>query len=472
MCRGSGRCILIGLYGRAGGVGSPRGSGGSESTILDALRRFLDGSYVTRDACDAAFVRMHERDAIGDRVHLFLAFVSFACVVGPVSVVEFTVLPLLLFFAIRVINTFPVWIHGFGQPVLLAALALAAWMGIGLLWSPDVAQGAESLASLRWVALVGFVYPVIERRGALIAALALGFLAGNVAQLIGAFDGFGIEALGESLGRAKGRASGWWDPAVGGSVLAAGLGLHLPAALWGRGRERLIGVSLGGVALAGLVATGTRGGWIAGAALLVCAGAVSVRRARRPWRAAVCVAAGALVVGAGAWFAGGERVSSRVSEARHELSLALEGDYATWTGARVSMMRGAVRAGVEHPLRGVGTGGFRDAMGETPLGLDDAAHAHNTALHVFAENGVIGVVLLVLFVLAALRGAQVRGAARGASRGGGYHDGPLWALLGLVFVSAFDAVIINTQTAALMGALIALSPVYAPGPGKKKHAGD
>ncbi len=63
--------------------------------------------------------------------------------------------------------------------------------------------------------------------------------------------------------RLPGRNSGWWQPVVGGTMLTAGVGLHLPAALTGRGKWRLIGVfglvaSISGVAATGLAGPGSR----------------------------------------------------------------------------------------------------------------------------------------------------------------------------------------------------------------------
>ena len=187
--------------------------------LLNPVARLVSGSYITRDACERAFARMHERDRIGDRIHLALACVCMALVSGPVSVAVLAPVPLVVFFFVRVLNTGPIWIHGFGQPVVIATGLLAGWMALSLTWSSDPATGFEMMGQLRWMVLLVFVYPVIERRGALIGALALGFVFGHGAQVIDAFNGFGNPWLADALWHEPERISGWWDPAVGGAVL-------------------------------------------------------------------------------------------------------------------------------------------------------------------------------------------------------------------------------------------------------------
>src|SRR5690606_40313370 len=59
--------------------------------------------------------------------------------------------------------------------------------------------------------------------------------------------------------RLPGRNSGWWDPVIAGSLLTAALGLHLPAALWGKKVWRALGIAGCAITLPGILATGTRG---------------------------------------------------------------------------------------------------------------------------------------------------------------------------------------------------------------------
>ncbi|MFK7759930.1 MAG: O-antigen ligase family protein [Phycisphaerales bacterium] len=441
--------------------------------IGSCFKGFLTGSYISRDQCDRAFERMHTRDGIGDQIHLVFACIAMVGIAGPVSVVDIAVLPMVVFFLIRVINTFPVWIHGFGQPVVLVAMALAGLMGLSLMWSSDPVAGLENMSELRWLAMIGFVYPVIEHRRLLLACLCAGFVLGHGAQVIDAFNGFGNAWLYNALWHEPNRVSGWWDPAVGGSLLVGVLGLHLPSALIGRGRWRVLGVMGSLITMTALLATGTRGAWIASAGLIVlallCAGTRYIRVSERStkrllWTAGfVCAATvGGVVVILSVPKVGGvfEPANSRVQETRVEIARAMDGDLGSFTGARISMGTQAVRAGAEHPILGLGAGGFRDWMqAQTPEVLDDHAHAHSSGLQLWSEHGLPGVLLGVVLVLVLIVSAW-----RTARAGGHPYDyATLGAITGLLMVSAFDSILMNVNTAAMLGALAALSPSYAPG---------
>lgn len=444
--------------------------------IWTNLSGFVTGSYVTRDQCDRAFERMHARDGIGDRIHLVFACIAMIGILGPVTVVDVAVLPMVVFFLVRVLNTFPVWIHGFGQPIVLVAIMLAVLMGVSLLWSSDPAAGLEHISELRWLVMIGFLYPVIEHRKILIACVCVGFLIGNAAQLIDAFNGFGNPWLADRLWHEPGRVSGWWDPAVGGSLLVAGLGMHLPAAMMGKGVWRGVGVLGSAMTVLALVATGTRGAWIAAAGLIVFALIVALcvglrgRSVKTVRIRLVSVTVVLVFVAIGAGVLLSETTRQRVEVARTEVARAMEGDFSSSTGARVSMGNQAFHAGIEYPIRGLGAGGFRDWMeSKTDENLDDHAHAHSSLLQVFAEHGLPGVLLMILIASVVLVNSWRCG--KGSSdEHWGYSMGPFFAVVGLVLVSVFDSVQLNVHTMALLGALAALGPAYIPKPNQDETA--
>lgn len=423
-----------------------------------SLLRFVDGVYVDRPACDAAFERMHRRDRVGDRLHLVFACLGLFLLAGPVTVTELAFAPLLVFFFVRAVNTGPLWVHAFGQPLILAALALMAWMLVTLAWSPDRANGLDEVGRLRWLLLGALVYPAIEHRRALTTALALGLIAGGVAQLLS-----GLDALRPPFeARAPGRVSGWWDPVVAGSVQCAAVGLFLPGAIRGVGRERWIAVAGLGVASAGLLASGTRGAWIGAAVLVVASVPVILRGAGpRARRGAVGVGIGAGVLLGAIGFVQRDGLVRRVAEAQAELAAAVGGELDTWTGARIAVMNFALESGLTTPW-GLGAGGLRAAAVER-LGPGDPAalpHAHSAPLHLFATLGWPGLLLAGLIAWIALRHG-VRD--RPADPRRALEAGLPFAIAGLLLAGMFDAVHLNTQTCAMLGALAALSPAYWPG---------
>lgn len=406
----------------------------------------------------AGFVRMHQRDAIGDRLHLLFAIGGVVCFFGPVTMTEIAMIPMIVFFCVRVINTFPIWIHGFGQPTVLATLLLSAWMFIALLWSPQASQGLHEIAQLRWIALMGFLFPVIEHRRKLIAALCVGLVLGQSGQVLDAFDGFGIESLATLVENHPGRIAGWWHPVIAGGLLVVAMGFHLPAAMVGRGRTRVLGVMGLSVSAVGVLATGTRGAWMGGVLLLVVGALLMLRIRRVPLRRVLLVGAIALCVLAIGGVLLRDSIMIRVNESRGEIAEMVAGDFDSYSGRRVRMAQLALDGFIQHPIVGIGTGGFEQWSVQQDQSY--GAHAHSSALHTLATLGIVGAVLWGLVLLVALRHAWRRGTRHTASP---YDLGPLMGIIGLMLASLTDSVHINAQTAGMLGLLLALSPAYAPG---------
>ena len=425
--------------------------------------RLLNGSWIGRDKAELAFEEQLARVPRGMKIHAAIAAAVLALIPGPTSISEIAVVVLLGFFLLRTPKTIRLWMHALGQPVPLLILGFVGWQLITLIWSPDRTQGLDEIASNRWALMILLLWPVIGWRSRFIAALAIGFLLGNLAQLSQFFW------AGQSWFpwvREPDRFSGWWDPAVAGTLLTAALGLHLPAAIMGTGKTRIIGLTGTIITLAALIATGTRGGWIAGAALVACTViiAVFVRQNRRT----LLIGLGVLVLaGISAGVMLRAPISSRVSEARAEISAALnDGDYTTSTGARIAMAGWAVQAFADRPIRGVGAGGYQpwvedhlQASGIDPAERSVHAHAHNAILHIAATTGLVGLGLAAAIIICAFWNAFSHLSRRTI---GTYAAGPAFALLGLLLVSAFDVVHINAHSAAILGILLALTPTFIP----------
>jgi O-antigen ligase len=290
------------------------------------------------------------------------------------------------------------------------------------------------------------------------------------------------------------RHSGWWKPAVGGSLLVGALGLHLPAAFMGRGGARWLATACAAVTVLGLLATGTRGAWIAAAALIAGTGTLAAIRAARSARGAspdgarppgrprmspakrAAVAGAALVALAGlgslAWWTIGPSVVRRIELTRQEWRQAWEGgDYSSFTGQRVLMAQLAIEAFLQNPVGGVGMGGYPEWTTrrrlESPRPESAEArerrfpHAHNALLHAGATAGTPGLALTLLIIVAALRGAFAR-EQLGPAGLGSYAAGPGFAMIGLLLVSAFDTLQVNAPTVALTLTLMMMSMLPPP----------
>jgi O-antigen ligase len=410
-------------------------------------------------------------DRRGDRFHTAFAVLCCLLLCGPTSFVEFAGAPMAVVFVLRIPYIWRTWGSFAVQPWFLAFLAWAGWQAITLCWTPDRHQGLHELSANRWLWIPFMLWPVMRRRQWLIAGLAIGMLLGNLSQVIQEI-GVRFHIPGITFHRLPDRNSGWWDPVIGGSLLTAALGLHLPAALMGQGRWRWIG--LGGVivSLLGIGATGTRGAWLGAAFLCEMAISISVFR-ERPWkrmlaRLAIVLAVTALIVGAVVWLKG-DAIRRRTEAARQEIARAIDPEHPdihSDTGARVLMAQLAVQAVKERPLRGVGAGGYRTwsrawlaARAIDPDGAPIHQHAHSTPLHIAATTGLIGLALGALVVAISLYGGFTELGPRATAS---YAAGPAFALIGLLMAGLFDPVELNSQTAAVMSALMGLCLVSRP----------
>jgi hypothetical protein len=206
---------------------------------------------------------------------------------------------------------------------------------------------------------------------------------------------------------------------------------------------------------------------LAACGLLFIAAVVTVIKARpRPRTLAIGAAAIAIVGGIGMATLGG-RIVRRADMAIREVSEALHGQNLTSdNGARVQMAQWAIKAVQERPLTGIGAGGYQSfcrsqlvAAGKDPESVKTFEHAHNSILHIAATLGLVGVAIALSVVVTSLWGAF---GDLSREQWGTYAAGPGTALIGLYLVSMTDPVHFNTQTAILLGILLALSPVWKP----------
>jgi O-antigen ligase len=401
---------------------------------------------------------MHARDPIGDQIHLLLACGGLVCLFGPVTVTEIAFAPLLVFFVIRVVNTFPIWIHGFGQPMVLIILLLGAWMACSLSWSGDGAKGWAEISELRWFLVAGLLFPVIEKRIYLIISMCIGVAIAQLAQIADAFDGFGIAVLAELVENHEGRIAGWWHPVVGGTILVGALGMHLPAAIWGAGRLRLFGLAGSVTTGTGIVATGTRGALAAAIVLIVFTSifAVVSKRARLK-RMLPAILIGITLIGVSSWLMRSS-ISTRLDETRTEINAIMDGDYDSYSGLKVQMWSQAIQAIETKPLLGVGAGGYPSWVQEQSGRLVHD-HAHNGLLHVWTTLGLVGVFIWAALIFVIARGAWN---LRSSRSGSVYQIGPFFSIIGLLLASMTDTVQINTQTAAMLAVLASICLAVLP----------
>jgi O-antigen ligase len=125
------------------------------------------------------------------------------------------------------------------------------------------------------------------------------------------------------------------------------------------------------------------------------------------WRTKV-LAGLAIVACGGAILLASPHVRSRVADAFHEIATVDQAEGATSFGMRRVFWRNTVRMIADHPVFGVGTGGFQTAYASYVRGVagwqgNDAGDPHKQFLKFQAEQGVLGLAAFLFFVYWTLR---------------------------------------------------------------------
>ncbi len=328
------------------------------------------------------------------------------------------------------------------------------WIAAGLLWSDDLGEGWLDFRSYR-VVLTGFaIWPVVRYAKWMIIALLIGVVAQHGVQLCQAMQWFGAQAGADK------RLGGWLHPIHTATFCAAATCLHLAGLLRSRSWWTRSVFTAGLIAAtAGLVATGSRGPWLAGgAAVLLMLGITTIRRAetRLP---AVVVTVAALLALAIAWPWAKPMVEKRWEQTWRDVErMDDDGSVRSDVGTRLASWRAAWEMFVTSPIVGVGTGDFPAEVARTPSGasVPDAAHAHSTYLHVLACNGAAGFALMTVCFVLTLRAAW-RDPADSV-----FADGMFFTMLAWLIAAMFDAYQQNGQMFGLFTLLAILTSALRP----------
>jgi O-antigen ligase len=312
-------------------------------------------------------------------------------------------------------------------------LLLVAWVTMSIAWAVD--SSAASGEFIDWWVSAAVLLVVAtsfsQRRYAVIlcAAFVAGALISVVAGLLP-----GAAASTSALPGEAARFSGsFGDPnfLAAGLVPAIALTVGLASVFRSTG-QRMVLISCAALLAVGLAASGSRGGIIAGAVSVVVA--LLVARGKR--LSVLAIVVGALAV-AGLWVATSSPSTwDRVRK------------FDTGTG-RTDLWELAWRMSQAHPVAGVGLNGFseeskefvREPGGRLPTGpeftriiLAERLATHNTYLQTLAETGFVGLGLLVLVILAAMRASWL--ASRAFER---LRDAPMVSLSRALLIAQIGA---------------------------------
>jgi O-antigen ligase len=335
-------------------------------------------------------------------------------------------------------------------PVAWPLAGFVAWSGLSLLWTDDLRQGS--------IDLLFFYLPF----GLLALALArlpwrrrwLLILLGQLAAMAVVFAAIGIYQyetrnifwnpkveIGNAYAPFYRVNSVFWDPSIYGRFLVVAILACLVVVLFARDRRLLAG----GAAVIAFTWVGLYFSYSQSSFAALIAGTFAAAAVVWRWRAAAALALASLVV-VSAGFA--------TPQVRHTLLERSKTGLNAATSGRAGLVSNGLRIAADHPVAGVGTGGFKRAYAER-TGLKGRepkkAASHSTPVTVAAETGFPGLALLAWLggasLLAAFRGRGRSDAGRTAFVVGLtlgaiavhslfynalFEDPTTWALLGLV----------------------------------------
>jgi O-antigen ligase len=340
-------------------------------------------------------------------------------------------------------------------PIAIPLAALVGWTGLSLVWSQDVRRGAVFLAAFVLpFGLVALGFARLPWRGRWLTWLWGGLVAtALVYAAVGGYQWLTRDVFwNPSVKVFNAYApffrvnSVFWDPSVYGRYLTVAVLASLAGILLGGVRGWRV-ASLYAVVAAtwlGLLISFSQSSFVALAAGIVVAAAVVWGR-----RALIALVALGVLTCA---------VLFAVPQLRDDLVGKSRSGVNRVTSGRANLVGQGIRIALDHPVVGVGVGGFsreyahrRGITGKDPKRVA----SHTTPITVAAEGGIVGLALLVWLVAAALL-ATLRGLGHGfTSRVAlatgivllaiGVHslfyadffeDPMTWALLGLVGLSA------------------------------------
>ncbi len=410
--------------------------------------------------------------------HLVAALGWCFLVTWPITYAETALIVLSVTYVVRLWDIWRVARWAYAFPVFISLVVLTAYQALSLTWSAAPSDGHKLLENFRFAMVIPMLWPVIEDRRKLIAAMGAGFALLPITQLATAIGlAYDVPSLVFD-NHSPDRNGGWWPLPAAGQVLALALALHvIPALGVGSGRRRVgttaIAWTLAIASILGIAASGTRAGWIMGAGeIFVGVTIAALKAASKATRQRILFTGlGVIVVGGGIAIATlGDSVRARLDRMRTEIREACSGgDTNSADGARYAMIHWSLEAFREHPIVGVGIGGYPSFVrdeGESSFPgavrwFNDGrhSHGHNAVLHTLATQGMIGVALGVPVVLSIGIGAW-----RSARRTGfsGYGVGPSLALVGVVLLTPFDAYQVVSRMSCVIFTLVALCPPVVP----------
>ena len=302
-------------------------------------------------------------------------------------------------------------------PLAVPLAAFVAWTGLSLLWTDDLREGSIFLLAFVLpfgLLAVGFARLPWERRS-IVGLYGLLLATAVVYAAIGLFQWITRDVfwnptviVGNAYAPFYRVNSVFYDPSIYGRYLVVAILATLVLVLLGL-HGRLLVAAIAGVAAlwVGLLFSFSQSSFAA-----LFAGVLVAATAVWRWRAAIVLGLVALVL---------LSVGFATPQVRHRLFDESRAGLNNATSGRASLVGNGIRIAADHPVAGVGVGGFKRAYADR-TGLKGReprkAASHSTPVTVAAETGIPGLLLLAWLgfaaLAAALRGVHTSDAGRAA----------------------------------------------------------
>lgn len=294
---------------------------------------------------------------------------------NPTGLPEHLVVPALLLTAMTVLRASAGVRPSSATPLAMLSFGPLIYLAVTSLWSPPFAEAGPAVIDLiamvihlsMVIGLARWHLPTAQR--SLMWCLAVSGIVFAIAGLLGAGDASRVAAFGG-----------------GPNVYSRITVLGIVGIVWLVRRGHVGGWAFAAVPalLAATVASGSRGGILAGLVAVVLLLGLVVTMG--PGRLLVALAAVA-TTGAAALYLVGDAVT-RIAQGRI-VTLTIQNGY---TSGRGPLLEGAVELFLENPVLGAGLRAFAIEFGR------GFTYPHNLVLHVAAEGGAVGVLLLLAFL--------------------------------------------------------------------------
>jgi O-antigen ligase len=353
-----------------------------------------------------------QRDRYGHRAHILLALVHLFCLPLAHSPGAVTFAILAVYAISRLPHTWRCYTSLMRWPLTWLLPLLFVWYALSLLWSADRAQGIDELGAMRMLLLPLLIWPVIDRVLWMIWAVLAGVFAHNLVQLMQMLSLFGIERPEPD------RLRGLLHPIQTGAWCSFAMCWHLAAVFQTQRLWRWLSLAGFLVAVAGLIATGSRGPWLA-ALVVIVPGLLVFVAMKRPTRSTMLtLSAVVLIPTVLCATIGRPYIVDRIDAAQQEFRQAIDSrEYLSSVGLRIGMWRWALEITQKSPWIGTGAGSFehesrqladfQQALERWPRNERHLARSqpHSSHLQFLQSTGIIGLALFWSVLILTLRGS-------------------------------------------------------------------